>query len=298
MPLSKNWTLLSVAAQAIRDLGLSQGCLAYQERVSIVNRAVQLFQSSYLGDIGHAYFQPLVITPATTGKTDTASITAGVLTVTTITLASTDAGSQFAIVISGTVYGGVILTVTSTTTATVLMLTAPPTSSGTIYVFPVQTASTASLSGQQIARLGNSHYGYLESTLVPQKAIKYLSYDHFLGFRPNSAMSENTVVYSIDGETMYLNKGKNLASYGTLTYHYARTPVPVVADTDYIDVPDGPAVEVVIMKVEEIFARRERLPVPDFRTDISLLLGTIKAELAGIARDAQRRAAAQMADAK
>lgn len=293
MALSKNWTLAAVANEALRDLGLKAGCMAYQERVKIVNRAVELFQSSYLSDVGHAYFQPVSITPATAGKTDTGSVTSGVLTMGAVALAAADAGSNFVIVISGTVYAGFISSVTGTYTATVTMLTAPPTSSGTVYIFPVQTASTASLAGQQIARLGNTLYGYLESTAVPQKSIKYLPYDHFLGFRPNSSMSENTIVYSIDGETMYLAKGKNLSSFGTLTYRYARTPIPVSADTDYIDVPDGAATEAVILKVEEIFAMREHVPAPNINRDLSLLLGTIRQEGAGLAAQQRKRMVAE-----
>lgn len=294
MALSRDWTVKKIAGQALRDLVLPLSCRSYQERVDIINRAVGSFFSSYLPMVSHAYFTPAAIAATTAQQTDTASITAGVMTFTAITLAASDVGSQFVLVVSGTPYAGYITSVTSTSTAAVSMLQAPADgSSGTIYLFPPQTATTASLAGLRIARLGAVSYGYLSSNVVPDKAIRFLEYDHFLGFR-DSWENQNTIAYTILGDTMYLAKGSNLSSYGTLTYVYPRLPVPVAGDTDYLDIPDGAAAELVLMKIEEVFARREGKAVPVFNRELSLLMGTFREEMDAINTKARKTADTQM----
>lgn len=50
---------------------------------------------------------------------------------------------------------------------------------------------------------------------------------------------DNSLMYNQFGEKLILFKGRNIASWGTLTLYYYRLPDLPAADTDYIDISDN-----------------------------------------------------------
>ncbi len=278
MALSKSWTLASFFRRAQQDLGLGPGSRSYHDRVLYTNSAVEAAMTPIFPLVARAYFTSATLTQSTTPKTDTATYSGGQITMDAVSLADSDVGKTVLFVSGGNVYAGILSGVTSNPLiGTVSLVTAPTDgTSGTVYVVATVAASPVSLSNLRIARIGDTKWPYLESTVVPQKNIRYLPYNEFLGFRASSSLNVDNIAYSVLGELLYLNHGTNISSYGTLTYHYPRLPIPVANDTDYIDVPDGAPAEICLIKLKQIIAYQEKLQSVDYARDLAILEGTIR----------------------
>lgn len=278
MALSKSWTLKDFFRRAQMDLGLGPNTKSYQDRVLFTNSAIEATMTPIFPLVARAYFDSASLTPSTTAKTDMATYSAGQLTLSAVSLTSADVGKMIVFIDgSSNVYGGIVDGVTSNPLIATVSIVTPPSdgTAGTVYIVATVTTSPVSLANLRIARIGNPKWAHLESSVVPQKNIKHLPYDEFLGFRASSSSNQDNIVYSVLGELMYLNHGTNITSYGTLVYHYARLPIPVVNDTDYIDVPDGAPCEIALIKLKQIIAFQEKLPPMDYTRDLAILEGTL-----------------------
>lgn len=98
------------------------------------------------------------------------------------------------------------------------------------YVLSRQSTTSLSLSAlkvDKIIKLVDATNG-----LVAER--KDLAFENLAGID----QYDNSVFYNHIGETLYLFKGANVTSWGTLTLHYYRLPNAVTADTDYIDLKE------------------------------------------------------------
>lgn len=94
----------------------------------------------------------------------------------------------------------------------------------------------------------------------------------FRTFRSAAHNSRKKIVYAVSGEIIYIAKGDDLSSYGTITFRYPRVPTLVTADTDLVDLPDGEAVELAIIQLKKILAERYEKQKKDYKQDVNALV--------------------------
>ena len=166
---------------------------------------------------------------------------------------------------STTFYVGFITSVPSTTSVILVGDNLPSSNQAsfdTIQMIPsTPTGSVISLANLRMMRTGQQIKLEIESTATTE--IEPMETIGLRGFNQNSTPDRNKIVYALSGTNLYLNKGSALSTYGTLTIRYPRVPYRVAADTDYIDLPDGVAVQLGIMTLSNLISRRANIQVND-----------------------------------
>lgn len=91
-------------------------------------------------------------------------------------------------------------------------------------------------------------------------------------FRASAVQNKNTIVWAYSGATLYLKKSADIATYPTLTIRYPRVPIEVVLDADLIDLPDGAAMALALLKLKSIIGERYNQPAVDRSTEARQLM--------------------------
>lgn len=103
-----------------------------------------------------------------------------------------------------------------------------------------------------------------------------VSFQQMQTFNPNSVMEQNRIIYHYAGNKLYLRSGVNLTGtdrFGDLTIWFPSIPDDVAADDDPIDVPDGPAMEVAIIRMKILLADRLGSPKLEmYKEDLPVLI--------------------------
>lgn len=114
-------------------------------------------------------------------------------------------------------------------------------------------------------RVHSSIYGELE----------YLPHHNFSLFDSNIANNKYRMVYTYYGNKVLLKRGAGFNNYGILKLSYIRQPIPVVADYDYIDLPDGLPITLLITMLKRSIEEDIAGAKTDNFTDINSLINII-----------------------
>lgn len=268
MPLSRDVTAASLWREAVRDIN-AVGVLGF-EKLLLVNRAVSTVAGEFYDLMSISYMTDANATLSATAKYEAG--TGGTYTVSTRTLNfnnpstnfdSTDIQKVIVFRILTAIYLGVIESVTSTNEV-VFYSTVYPASDTTfneaLIAGTTLSASTFSIASLRIMR---THAMRIEiTTTVAGATIKAgttREVDTFNG----SGRNAKTIVWALTGDSVNFGIGDDLVSAGTLMIRYPRVPILVVADGDYIDLPDGTPVEIAIIYLRGLIQRRLGLPIED-----------------------------------
>jgi hypothetical protein len=91
---------------------------------------------------------------------------------------------------------------------------------------------------------------------MPCRAV---SMDEFIDFRSTDLHTRMEIVWTLEGEKILLKKGSGISTAFTaqiIKVHYPAIPDDVTADADFVDIPDGAAVEIAIIKLKNILGER------------------------------------------
>lgn len=134
-----------------------------------------------------------------------------------------------------------------------------------------ESGGSISLAGLRIFRTGGPAKLILRSST--NGLCHPVSMEEYLTFANRSSDLENRrrIVYAYNGELLFPDKGSKLSSYGTLTLFYPRIATPVADDSEKIDLPDGAAVELGILKLRHVLAQRYKAPEIDPRGEMERL---------------------------
>jgi hypothetical protein len=77
--------------------------------------------------------------------------------------------------------------------------------------------------------------------LTKKRYADPVSVAEYATFRRSDRQNWNRMVYAYAGESLLLDKGKLLTTWGTLTLWYPKIPDRPTSDASYIDMPDGAA---------------------------------------------------------
>jgi len=264
MALSRRWTVAKLMDHAMAQANV-QDQVAYAQRHDLVNLVMQRVVDQFYSLMVQAYMTPAILTPDTTAKyaTDaTSSFTAATRTLTAADISSNFvAGDVGKIIVwrkSTTVSIGYIESITSTLAVVVVGDNLPSSDQATIDdVLVVPTAPSenyVSLTGLTLMRMGMPIKLEMESSVAT--AIEPVSLEGYRNFRTAAPQNRNKIVWAYDGDQILLKKGASLSTYGTLTLRYPRVPTLVVADSDYIDLPDGVAIVLALELLKRELLRR------------------------------------------
>jgi hypothetical protein len=74
-------------------------------------------------------------------------------------------------------------------------------------------------------------------------------------FRPSAQQNLKTILWALNGDKVSLTKGDSVVSYN-LIVRYPRVPTDVSTDAEYIDLPDGMAIEIGIIYLKGLIKQR------------------------------------------
>jgi len=268
MALSKLYTAKDFFIEATRDIpNYPENDATYNERFNLIGRSCQIAQGLCADVVSESYMTPVVAVFSTTGKygtTGTFNATTKVLVATmSSSFASTDVGNMVILRVGTAVYVGTISVYTSATTVTLTGDNLPSTNQASFDTITMAgttpSGSSIDISSLNILRYGNQLNLQLLSTSTTQ-VVAYPR-ESYPRWSTTSTQNSNTIIWTLVGNTVALNKGSAVSSYGTLTFWYPRVASSVAGDTDYVDLLDGAMVQMGIIILRTIIQRRLNIPV-------------------------------------
>lgn len=263
MAISKTYTAKTVWREAIRDLVGYEGekQVLDLERFNIINRVSDqvvgmfypLFKNQYITE------QPFVADTGCAYSTATGTfvVATRVLAIAMNTsFVAADVNKMIMFRVAGVVYIGYIESVVTAGSVVLQVGSGIPIANVTVdyamMAATVPTTDTIEISTLRIKPSGGEGDLVIHSTAT--RSIYAVDMEEFMTFVTTAAQNSTKIVYHVTNSKIYIKKG--VASYGTITLYYPRLPVLVVADTDFIDVPEGLPTVLVISLVKKIVADR------------------------------------------
>lgn len=268
MALSLDYTVQTYWTEALRDAVAGKSVVVADfEKYNLINRS-QDNVSGLLYDLGsRSYIDTTTAVPSSTvkyGTTGSYVVATKLLTATlNANFLAGDEGNMIVLRSGTNGYLGTIDAINSTTIVRLIgdgLPTSDQASFDTITVLATTpTGSTVSLARLRMMRTGQQIALEVESTVTEEiEVMETIALRHF---NTTAVQNRNKIAYALSGNSLYFKKGSSLSSYGTITIRYPRVPLRVTADVDYIDIPDGIAVQLGIMNLSTLIARRSNVEV-------------------------------------
>lgn len=266
MPLSQDTTALAFFNEAVRDLKLDPNTL-YAERYALCNRAIKTIATLFADILSQSYMEEALLVSDTTGRYSTATGTFTYATslmtiVMNTSFASSDVGKLVMFRVGSSVYIGYVTAYNSTTSVTVGGANLPTSDQTVAYAMIVSSTplgDLAPLVGIRMMRTGPQVKCVLESTSTT--LVRNISVKEYRTWSSTSFQNRNMIVWAFAGEKLWLGKGSSVTSYGTLSFRYPRIPIVITSNTNKIDIPDGAATELALLKLKQLMAERLNIPI-------------------------------------
>jgi hypothetical protein len=262
--LSKKWSAWALYREALTDLEWVENTELHMMSLAIVNRAVEDVLAQIFPAVFPVYMKSETLALPSGGNHSVSGTGAWVAATKRLVFGAMessfqdgDVGKMVSFVISSDTYVGVIQSRISVTTVGVdgAFL---PTSDGTVSMVIVVptgiTAQSVDISALPISNLEAARI-ILESTAIDQPC-EPLSVDKLRNFRSSGLGSKGKIVFAREGNSLLLRRGDDVGSFGTLVLHFPRTSYPAELDADMVDLPDGAAIKLGLLRVKAIIAER------------------------------------------
>lgn len=135
---------------------------------------------------------------------------------------------------------------------------------------PTNTNDVIDISTLRMQRMAVAHM-ILQNSSLTSTSCRAVSPEELVGFRNTDQHSIGEIVYTVQGDSILLEKGSNV-TYGTWILQYIRLPIQVAADADFIDIPDGPACHLVILRLQKILSMRYEMPPKDYQQEMAITM--------------------------
>ena len=275
MALSRDVTAKILWERAERDLKMAASDALRIERYQLISQVSSLISTLFADLMIQSYMDEDTLTVNSTGRASTGAGTfvaaTGLLTITMDSdWDAVDEGNLVTLLIgtntvipcyvntfvstTSVILGGAALPATDQTIVTALMTTTSPTSTDSI-----------SLTGIRMQRTGPQISCTLDSSVTD--VTEALGLDDLRVWPTTTFQHKNKIVWSLSGDTLLLKKGSSLSSYGTLTFRFPRVATPVTVDASKVDLPDGAAMELALIKLKMYMLERMNIPVKQVLPD-------------------------------
>lgn len=257
--LSKDFSFSKIWTDSSFDIGSPQNDPLYVNRIGLVNRAQRAVLGLFYDVMAPAYKDSEMILTDVNGNyySSGASYIAATRTL-TATMASSFTSSDVGKLVMFR-YGLLVYlcTVQSYVSATSVVVQGANLPAADIATVNDVLMATTTLSGDSLdisslrTMMTGQQVGLIvecsETTLVePITLERYKTWDS------SNPANLNKVVYCLVGSTLLLKKGTSIASYGTLTIYFSGVQNLGTLDGDMVDLPDGPAIELCLIKLKQI----------------------------------------------
>jgi hypothetical protein len=269
------------------DLGID-GRFDYQ-MAELCNRAQRITQGSFADIVAESYMDSVVpVVSPTSGNrlAATASWTAATSLLTATMAAnfsSSDVG-KFVVFNDGvSVYGGTILQFLTTTTVTLQGYGLPAGNIASLtYVLVLNTLPASNMidiSSVLLLRYGQQLNLQLQSTATEE--VEVLKREAFARWQSGTENNKNSIAWTLVGNTIYLKKGSLLANYGTTTLWHPRLALLRVNPTDYMDLLDGAMMEIGVITLRGMIAKRANISYEADKQDLQQKIVSLYQQLGG-----------------
>lgn len=261
-----------------QDLPIDVNSSAYIFRIQDMNEAVRMVIGLFYDLLSTHYrksYLPNVPTSGAYGVSGMSWVAATKRLTATMNrvFATSDEGSLISFRIGTSIYIATVLTRISDTVV-VLDGTLPAADNTVDSVLLGATgpvSDSVNLASLDMMRTGQQITVAVSSSLTTATSAvrtKAATIEQLKNFRSSALENKNTIVFALVGSTLNLAKGASLSSYGTLTVFYPGMPVNITADTDSLDIPDGPAYELAVLQLEKVIRGRLGIKQPDLTKEI------------------------------
>lgn len=93
--------------------------------------------------------------------------------------------------------------------------------------------------------------------------VKFLSPEQFQTWHSGGPQNQGMLVWAYTGENILFQAADDIAAISSLTLRYPRVPIEVGDDSHLIDLPDGAAMSLALLKLKHLVAEREKQPAPE-----------------------------------
>lgn len=269
MPLSRRWTSERFWKKSHRGVFYDVNDPVQVERFEIM-KGVQENVVGLVPDlVSQSYMEPIVMMDTNVGAYSTGAGTYTALTktlvITTNTgFVSTDKGKMVTFREGNDIYTAFIRTVSTANTIIIrgdklpaadiavvdwlMMAPSTPDSGGTI-----------ELTAIEFMRVGTQVKVRVTSDVTT--FVRFLPEEEFQVWDPTD--DQHSIVWTLIGDTIYIKKGTLLGDFGTITVWVPRVPIGPTTNAAYMDLPDGPMIEIAAIACEKELRKRKGLPVED-----------------------------------
>lgn len=262
MALSRKWTAAQFFQNAVAPLAeLDRIPLAWVQRYELINLVQLQVVSAFYAPMAAGYMTPVALQVDTvinysTGASTWTGATRRLTATMNTNFASTDIGKTV-MLRSGTAgYMGTIDSFVSTTIVTITGNALPAGNLASIDDIMVINTTISndliSLAGLSIMRAGDQVKLHLESSATTD--VDPVTLEEMQRYQTTDPRHPHKIIWCYSGDFLLLKTP--LASYGSLVLWYPRVPQEPSADTDYIDLPDGPAIDLAQALLRKMIAER------------------------------------------
>lgn len=264
MALSKRWTAELVYKHAAAQFG-DMDPVAYADRFNIVNLAQFTVVSNFYGLMSAAYMTPVTLTLTDIVKFATAgnanfTLLGSVLAASSVTFVPVDVGKMVVMRKGTSGWLGTILSYVDPNTVTLYGPQLPTSDQAALDEFMALdtsvTGAVLDISTLPIMRAGGPQVK-LELECTGTTFLDTVSAEKYRTFRASDPVNYTKVVWYVSGNYIYVAWGDGLTSGpGTFTLRFPRVPIDVGADTDYVDLPDGAPIQLLLVVVKRMLDNR------------------------------------------
>jgi hypothetical protein len=263
MGLSRKWQAGAFFQNAIAPLAeLDRIQLAWVQRFELINIVQLKVVSAFYAPMAAAYMTPAVLQ---TDNVANYSIGAATWTLASRRLSapnmqfgfsSTDVGKTVGFRSGASSYLGIIDSFVNTGIVTLTGNALPLTdlaSIDDIMTYGTRVSSDIiALAGLSIMRAGDQIKLNLESSATTD--VIPVTLEELQHFKTTDPRHSKAILWCYSGDYLLLRTA--LSNYGTLLLRYPRVPQEPFYDTDYLDLPDGPAVDLAMTLLRKLIADR------------------------------------------
>ncbi len=270
MSLSTLFTAKSFFRQATAEIrSFEQNSKIFAQRFELMNNVQAAVQGQVADIVAEAYMTDTVPVLSTTGKyyssgaswdADTSQLTATMDS----NFSSTDVGNLVIFRYGTGIYLGTIIQRISNTVVKLRGDNLPAVDLATVNdvmmsATGIDGASAIDISSLRMLRYTNQVKLRLESTAT--KYVQPLDPVSFQKFQTGAKNNLDKVVWMLQGNSLFVKMGTDIASAGTLKLWYPRIPDDVSSDTDYMDMIDGPMIQIGILALKIAIQKRISEPI-------------------------------------
>ena len=262
MPLSRKWTAGAFFQNAVAPLAeLDKIPLAWAQRFELINLVQLQVVSAFYAPMSAGYMTPVALQTDntinySTGASTWTAASKRLSATMNASFVSTDLGKTVMFRSGANGYMGTIDSYVSAGVVTLTGNALPASDLGSIDDIMVINTTVSnnivSLAGLAIMRAGDQIKLHLESSATTD--IDPMTLEEMQRYQTTDPRHPSKIIWCYSGD--YLLLKTPLASYGSMVLWYPRVPQEPASDTDYVDLPDGPAIELAMALLRKMIADR------------------------------------------